>query len=123
MANPNIVGVTAIYGKTDQIAVTTAAVSLLDNAAASGEIIKVNSLYIANIDGTAVAGVTVNIYSQDALGGTATAIASTVDVPSDATLIIIGKDAPIYLEEDMSIGGIATANGDLVAIISYEVIS
>ena len=56
MANPNIVNVTAIYGSTDQIPLTsTSATSILNNAAASGEVIKLNSVIVCNEDGTNVA--------------------------------------------------------------------
>lgn len=120
MAAPNIVNVTTITGKTATLALTTSAQALVSNAASSGKVFKVNALYIANIDGTNAADVTVNHYSQDDIGGTATAIASTISVPPKATLIVISKDAPLYLEEDQSLGALASANGDLVAHVSYE---
>ena len=46
-------------------------------------------------------------------------LAKTVTVPNDATLIVIGKDAPIYLEESDEIRE-ASANSDLEVVISYE---
>ena len=53
-------------------------------------------------------------------GSTDFYLASTVAVPADATLIVLGKDAPIFLEENQSIRGGASANSDLDVIISYE---
>ena len=47
-------------------------------------------------------------------------IARTVSVPADSTLILVGKDAPIYLEEGQSIRGGASAASDLEVVISYE---
>jgi hypothetical protein len=123
MANPNIVGVTAIVGNTTSVAVGTSATSLASNAASSGKVFKINSIVIANIDGTAAADVTVNIYSAAALGGTASAIASTISVPSDASLIVTDKTTAFYLLEDRSIGALASASGDLVATISFEEIT
>ena len=123
MANPNIVNVSDIRGKTATIALTTTAQALVSNPASSGKIFKINSLYVANIDGSSGVDVTVNYYSQDDIGGTATAIASTILVPPDASLIVISKDSSIYLEEDKSLGAIAGGNSDLVATISYEEIS
>lgn len=124
MAAPNIAGTSpTIEGKSATLALTTSAASIVSNAAASGKVLKVNSLYIANIDGTNSADVTINYYSAAAAGGTATAIANTITVPADSTLVVISKDAPIYLEEDRSIGGLASANSDLVAVVSYEDIS
>ncbi len=123
MAAPNIVGVTSIYGKSVAGALGTSAATILNNPVSSGKVLKVNSLYIANVDGTNNADATVSYYSQDDIGGTATALANTIRVPSDTTLVIVSKDAPIYLEEDKSIGGLASASGDLVYVCSYEEIA
>ena len=123
MANPNIVNVTSIIGNSLSVAVGTSATQLASNAASSGKVFKINSILIANIDGTAAADVTINIYSAATLGGTATAIASTISVPADATLIVIDKATMFYLLENQSIGAIASASGDLVATISFEEIT
>lgn len=123
MAAPNILEPTSILGKTATLALTTSAQTLLNNAASSGKVLKVTSLYVANIDGVNAADATVRFYPQASIGGTAVAIANTVAVPADATLVVITKDAPIYLEEDRSLGALASANSDLVAVISYEEIS
>ena len=123
MANPNIVSVASIYGKTvyDTDVAATAA-SLVSNAASSGKIFKINSLIIANIDGTNAADITVTV--RNAAGGTTySTLANTVAVPADATLIVVSKDTSIYLEEDMSLYVLASAAGDLSATCSYEEIS
>jgi len=123
MANPNIVSVTSIVGNTLSAAVLTTATQLASNAASSGKVFKINSIVIANIDGTSAADVTVNIYSAASLGGTASAIASTISVPADASLIVTDKTTAFYLLEDRSIGALASAAGDLVATISFEEIT
>ena len=84
---------------------------------------KVNSVYVANIDGTNACDVTVSYYTQDDIGGTAFRIASTVSVPSDATVVIVSKDAPLYLREDSSLGATAGTASDLEVVVSYEEIS
>jgi hypothetical protein len=124
MANPNIVNVAAIYGNTSTTSLSsTSATSIVSNAASSGKVYRINSLVVANIDGTNAADITINLYSAAALGGTATAIASTISVPADATLIIIDKTTGIYLLEDKSIGAIAGAANDLVVTCSWEEIN
>lgn len=124
MANPNIVGVTTIKGRTAFLALSsTSATAVLSNAASSGLVLKVNALYIANVDGAATCECTVKVHNAAAIGGTGYAIASTVVVPNDATLVVIGKDAPLYLEENQSIGITAGTANDLEAVISYEEIS
>lgn len=121
MANPNIVNVTAIYGNNSITSLTsTSATSIINNAAASGKVYKVNSIVVANVDGSTAADVTVNIYSQDDLGGTAYAIASTISVPADASLIVTDKTTSFYLKEDQSVGAVAGAANDLVVTASWE---
>ena len=123
MANPNIINATSILGKTVFDAdIDTSASELLENAASSGKILKINSLIIANIDGTNAADITATI--KNAAGNsTSSTIANTVSVPADATLVLISKDTSIYLEEDMSIHLASSAAGDLSGTCSYEEIS
>jgi len=124
MANPNIVSVSAIYGENSLTSLsTTSATSIVSNAASSGKVYKINSLIVANVDGTSAADITINVYSQAALGGTAYALASTVSVPADATLVVIDKNTSIYLKENQSIGATASAANDLVVVASWEEIN
>jgi hypothetical protein len=124
MANPNIVNVTSILGKTTYAALTTTLTTvLLANAASSGKVLKVNSIMVANVDGTSAADVTVGINTAAGGGGTTYDLAGTIAVPADATLSVIDKTNSFYLEEDKSIVGGASANGDLEIVISYEEIN
>ncbi len=121
MAAPNIVNVATITGKTIGKAITTAGVDILENPAASGKVFKVNALYIANVDGVSAAEVSVSFV--DASPALTTKLANTVAVPADASIVIIEKGSGIYLEEGDKITGLASANGDLEATISYEELS
>jgi hypothetical protein len=124
MTAPNLLSPTTINGKTVTVDLSsTSATSILSNAASSGKVLKVNALYVSNVDGTGNAEITINYYSAAALGGTATQIASTVVVPADATLVVIDKDAYIYLEENTSLGATAGSSSDLKIVCSYEDIS
>jgi hypothetical protein len=124
MAAPNIVNVATITGKTNVVDLTsTSATSVVSNAASSNKVFKINSLIVSNVDGTANADITINLYSAAALGGTATQICSTVAVPADSSLVVIDKSSGIYLEEDKSIGATAGSANDLKVICSYEEIS
>ena len=124
MAAPNIVNVTSIIGKTNVVDLsTTNATLVVENAAASNKVLKINSLVVSNVDGTNAADITISLYSEDNIGGTATQITSTVSVPADASLIVIDKNSFIYLEEDKSIGATAGSASDLKVVCSYEEIS
>ena len=124
MAAPNIVNVSTITGKTDQVALTTTSqTTILSNAASSGKVFKVNMIQVANVDGTDACNVTIDVHSEDDAGGTAFSLASTISVPADASLVVLDKNTAIYLEEDMSISATASAASDLEVIVSYEEIS
>ena len=124
MAAPNIVSVTTITGKTAVVDLsTTNATAVVSNAASSGKVFKINSLIVSNVDGSSAADITIGLYSEDNIGGTATEIVSTVTVPADASLVVISKDTSIYLEEDKSIGATASVANDLKVVCSYEEIS
>jgi hypothetical protein len=127
MANPNIVNVSTIYGNTSSTLISSTsnpfATALVNNAAASGKVYKINSIVVANVDGSSAADITIQIFSQDDLGGTGTAIASTISVPADATLIVTDKSTSFYLLEDKSIGATASAANDLVVTCSWEEIN
>ena len=131
MANPNIVNVTTIYGKTTYLtpSVTTAVV-LLPNAASSGKVLKINQIVAANVNGSAAVDTTVSIYSNGAVaqgsapsGGTAYPIVSTVSVPADASLIVTDKTTAIYLEEGNSISVTSGTASGITYSISFEQIS
>ena len=127
MANPNIVNVTTILGNTSSFLISSTAnpfaTALINNPAASNKVYKINSIVVANVDGTSAADITITLFSQDDLGGTGTALASTVSVPADATMIVTDKSTGFYLLEDKSIGATASAANDLVVTCSWEEIS
>tara|TARA_B100001939_G_scaffold332999_1_gene332529 strand:+ start:53 stop:421 length:369 start_codon:yes stop_codon:yes gene_type:complete len=117
MAAPNIVNVTSIYGKSKGVALdTTLTTALLANGNGSNKLLKLNSIIVSNIDGSNAADVTISLHD----GSTDYYLAKIVTVPSKSTLIVLGKDAPIYLEENQTVRGGASAAGDLHCIISYE---
>ena len=124
MSAPNIVNVATITGKTATVALSsTNATAIVSNAASSSKVFKINNVIVSNVDGTNAADITINLYSQDDIGGTAYAIASTISVPADTTLVVLDKNTALYLEEDKSIGAQASVANNLVVVISYEEIS
>jgi hypothetical protein len=124
MANPNIVNVTSILGETVIGALTsTLSTVLLSNPASSGKVLKINTILIANVNGTSAQDSTIDI--SPAATGTSTnsrSIISTVSIPADATLTAIDKNSSFYLMEDKSIIGNCNTADQCEFIISYEVI-
>ena len=116
MANPNLVAVTTILGKSINGALdTTVTTDLL--TCASNKLLKVNTIIIANIDGSNSATVTMGIIKS---GGSVVLFAKTIAIPADATLVLIDKNSSFYLQEADILEGGASANSDLTYTISYE---
>ena len=122
MASPNLVNVTSITGKIDGHALTTDAISASGSnviTAGADKLIKINSIIVANVDGSA----SVNIDVAVNLSGDARFyIAKTVAVPANSTLVVIGKDSPIYLEESDELEARADVASDAELVVSYEVL-
>ena len=122
MAAPNLVNVTSITGKIDGHALTTDAIDNANSSvitAASNKLIKINSIIVANVDGTNSVNidVAVNLDSDARFY-----LAKTVALPADSTLVVIGKDSPIYLEEGDELEARASAASDAELVVSYEIL-
>lgn len=116
MANPNLATAGSIFGRTDVLAVTTTATAITTNAASSGKVLKINALVVSNTNGTTSVDINVDLF-RDA---TAYRLASTVAVPADASLVVISRENPIYLNEGDSLRVTAGAASSAQAVCSYE---
>ena len=119
MAAPNLKNPTTITGKTARVGVTTSIVGILTNSPASNTVLKINSIFCANVDGTLAADISVSIYD----GTNDRYLAKTISIPADATQILSTKDSYFYLEEGDSLRAIASVDGDLELVIGYEEIA
>lgn len=117
MSAPNIVTVTNILGKTAVQLITTAATEIVENTLSSGKVVKINTLYVGNVNGSSAASLTVDLYRS----GTAYRISSTLSVPANSTLDVLSK--AIYLEEGDSLRLTSSIDSYLEAVCSYEEIS
>lgn len=128
MANPNILNASTALGTTTYLtpSVTTAVV-LLANAASSNKVFKINSIVAANVNGSASVATTVSIYTNGAVaqgsapsGGTAFPLVSAVQVPANASLIVVDKTTQLYLQEGTSISVTSGTASGITYSISYE---
>jgi len=115
MANPNIVNVSAIYGTTYVQAVGTSATAIA--TAASSTVVKLDALYVGNIDTSASYKITVDLYRSSV----AYNLLYQVSIPAGAGLDVLSKS--IYLQEGDSLRLTADTASKLQAIASGEVIS
>ena len=127
MAAPNIVGVTTIRGKSNVANITTVSSSVIVNPVNSGQVFKINTIMISNVDGTNAGNVSVELFKFGAqnvstgLGNATYSIANTMTVPAKSSLDVMSKS--LYLEEGDQIKAKADANNRLHLITSFEEIS
>jgi hypothetical protein len=124
MANPNLASATAVYANNAQVSLTaTTATQLVSNAASSGKVYLIDSITVSNVDGTNAADISVVRFNSATNTGTAFPICSTVVVPADASLIVVGSENKINLTENESIYVTASASNDLVVDANWKELS
>ena len=122
MTAPNLKNPTTITGITTSVGIgTTAVTGIITNTTGSDKVLKINSIFCANVGagGTTAADISISIIRN----GTDRYLARTIAVPADATQIISTKDTYFYLEEGVGIRAQASAANNLDVTISYEEIS
>lgn len=118
MAAPNLRSPATVTGKTATAALTTTLSAVLSNGASSGKVLKVNTIRVANVAGSAI---TVDIAHYR--GSTTTYLIKGGSIDSGKTLITTDKNEYIYLEEGDDIRAKASAATSLDLTINYEEIS
>jgi hypothetical protein len=127
MAAPNIVNVASIVPHTVTVTPADTSRNALVTAPATGAAHKINSIIVSNIDGTSSYDATVELRLAD--GTTYRAIASTVAVPADASLVVVDKSTALYLLDTSVTGEASTiyvtssTASKLTFSCSYETIS
>ena len=123
MSSPNLLSANLILGKTTGVMLSSSsATSVLNNASGSGKTFKLNTLNLAN-QSASTATATIRYYTAASLGGTAYAIAANLSVPPTSTLTLIDKGTQYYVEENTSLGGLASTDNAIIVTLSYEDIS
>jgi hypothetical protein len=123
MANPNIVGVTSIYGNTSYLVPTgTTATTWTALTPASLTVNKIDNIVASNVTSSA-ATITVSINSATGGGGTAYRIAYQISVPPNASLIIVDKTTAFYLGDSQSIVVTSNTTNAIELTASYEAIT
>lgn len=119
MADPNIISVTSIYGKTATGTLSTSLTTFLTCPA--NKVLKINTIIVSNRTGSTSRDATIDFYDNSRLA--LCYLAFTIPVLPDSSLVLVGKDTPIYLQENDLIRGLASASASLDIIISYEEIT
>lgn len=115
MADPNIVNVTSIVGTTYVQAVLTSPTAIVSGVAS--KVIKINALYVGNIDTAASYKITVDLFR----GSVAYNILYQVSIPAGAGLDVLSNS--IYIQEADTLRLTADTVSKLQAVASGEVIT
>lgn len=115
MANPNILTINTIRGKTLFGDVSTSASTFMTNTANSGELFKINSLIAVN-RGANQADLTLKISKN----GTLYFLANAISVPSNSNLVVLTRDMQWYLEENDFIQSFCNVANTITLACSYE---
>jgi hypothetical protein len=118
MAAPNMLTASNITVKTAVQAATTSLTNVVTNGAGSGTAVKINALLVSNYTNTA-AGVYVDVYRSS----TSYLVAGNVSVPAYSTMVVVAKDAALYLEEGDSLRANCNAANTGYITCSYDIIS
>lgn len=122
MAAPNIVGISTLVGiATYYQNIPTSSTTILSNAASSNKVFRVISLVASNKT-SSVVNVTVFYQTAAAGAGTSISILSSSSVPANTSLIVVGRDVPLYLEENRSLNVLSSSSSAIDIIASYETI-
>lgn len=118
MTIPNLTLITLLQSRTAVANLSTVAANIIFNTATSNTVHKINTLLITNITGGNTVDVTVSLER----GGYSYRLANTISISPKTTLVAIGKDAPVYLEEGDGLIISASSNNSAEAVVSYDII-
>lgn len=118
MANPNIRNLTTLKGDTALANLTTVLSDIVINPIDGNKLYKIVNLSVSNITELTNVSVTVNILRNEV----SYALARSITIPLNATLLIVGKDYPVYMLEGDTLQARASADNSLQVVCSYEVV-
>lgn len=118
MAAPNTLNLSNVTLKTSLAVLSTVTGNIITNNAASNVVDKVNDIIICNYSAaTITANVMINRSS------TTFFLAGNISVPANSTLVVLGKDTSIYLEEGDVLQANVSANTSAHISAAYELIT
>jgi len=124
MANPNIAALTSVLGETTGILLTTTTNTLIiNNPAASGNVLKINTIKATNVNISANSSVFLNWHDEDDIGGTAFILVHNLFVNARNTRDLLEEGYSFYLTENRSISVRAGLVDSLEISASYDIIT
>jgi len=116
MAIPNILSANIVYGRTAFANVTTILSNVLVNAASSGNSYRIVNTTAANIDTGNIGNVSLAVNRS----GVTNYLAFGINVPARSSIVLIGKDNSLILEEGDVLQLSSDANNRIWGTVVYE---
>ena len=120
MAAPNLFAATSLIEKSVGLAVTASAATLIANAAASGTLVRVKSVRVANIHATNTGQITLQVVKN---AGTTYRLAFQVNMAIGTSIDLIEGGTVVHLEENDTMQILANATTTFEAWANYDVVS
>ena len=115
MANPNLAGISGIFGKS--VANTSIGTSLTTVlTTATDRVYKINTLLLSNTDTANSALIKAAIDKS----GTVVTVVDNVEIPVGTAFTAIDKSIPVYLEEGDTLQVSSNTGNQVHVLISYE---
>jgi hypothetical protein len=112
MSNPNLLSLTTVNGIAAPKALTNTAADIIA-AVTSGHCYHMQSILASNITAAAHP---VSVFHK--IGGTSYSIATSISVPANSTIEILGR--AIYLQDGDSLTGNSDASSQITVVAYYE---
>lgn len=135
MPNPNISNISSILGNTGYVIPSSSATattswtfngttSLTGLTPAANSVHKINTIIVANTTGGAVAA-TIAVGNNATFGSSTVTVypAYQINVPANASLIIIDKTTPLYITENQSVAAFSATGNALTFVASFEILT
>lgn len=118
MAAPNTLNLTNITLKTSLAALSTVTSNIITNSSSSNTVDKLNDVIVCNYSNVTI---TANVMINRST--TAYYLAGNISVPAYSTLVVLGKDTAVYLEEGDVLQANVSANSSAHISAAYELIT
>jgi len=113
MPGPNLNGPTNVEAKFHSLVAGTNSTGIV--TCPTGAVLRIVALTADNIDGTNAADISLTVGSST--------FRSTIAVPADSSLILVDRNYPLYVTENVELKCQASAAGDIRINVSYEEIT
>ena len=118
MAAPNLLTSATVTGKTALSQLSTVTGNVITNSSSSNTVVKLNDIILSNYSSSIV---NANVFINRS--ATAYYIGGTISIPANSTLVLLGKDTTLYLEEGDVLQANVSANTSVTMSASYELIA